>query len=327
MNPGGTPAPQRSTLETARAVFFPFAAERQAELARRSIRLAHYCAAESAVSIIRNQEIWMRNAAMMNDFTEVEYGLRLLMEFYKARTGAEFRHAVDAALPGTVEKLDELFESYRWEFQGETYLTSVTEHHPSENGLGRLSMWRSYGGSAGVALVLRPEAMTLPDESLAGFAHPVLYADEPRLQRHMSRLGDSIAQARGFIRGQGRDWFVNWLKFVLRATVLSTKHPGFAEEREWRVIHSPATASSSFLQREILSIAGVPQIIYKIPLHEVPDPAFGSLNVRSLIDSVIVGPTQHPAVVAAAFVALLEERGVPDVKDRVWLSAIPLRQP
>ena len=327
MSRGCDLTPPRSALEAARAIFFPYVAERKTELASRSIRLAHYCAAESAVSIIRNQEIWMRNAAVMNDFTEVEYGLRLLMESYQRGAGAEFRKAIDAALPGTVEKVDDLLESYRWELRGETYLTSVTEHHPTENALGRLSMWRSYGGSTGVALVLRPEAMSIPDDSLAGFAHPVLYADEPAFEKYMLRLADSISQGRDFIRGQGQDWFVNWLQFLLRSTVLSTKHPGFVEEREWRVIHSPVTVNSTFLEREILTINSVPQIIYKIPLRESSDPTLGGLNVPSLVERVIIGPTQHPTVVGAAFVALLAERGVADAKDRVCLSAIPLRQP
>lgn len=312
-------------VEAARAIFFPYLAERKADLAHSRIRLAHYCAAESAVSIIRNQEIWMRNAAVMNDFTEVEYGLRLLMSSYQGKAGREFKREIEATFPGTTERLTNLFESYRWELRGETYLTSVTEHHPDENALGRLSMWRSYGGSTGVALVLRPEAMSTPDESLAEFAVPVLYADEPMFDRYMVRLARSIAESRDFIRQQGEDWFLKWMQFLLRSSVLSTKHPGFMEEREWRIIHSPTTVDSSFLERTILTIAGVPQIIYKIPLRQAGEAASQAMNVPSLVERVIIGPTQHPTVVAAAFVALLSEAGVSDAKERVSLSAIPLR--
>jgi len=317
----------QSELETARAIFFPYVAERKAELAQRKIRLAHYCAAESAVSIIRNQEIWMRNAAVMNDFAEVEYGLRLLLASYQGQAGAAFKKAIETAFPGTVGKVSGLFDSYRWELRGETYLTSVTEHHPDENALGRLSMWRSYGGSTGVALVLQLQAMNLPYESLAEFALPVLYADEQMFDKYMVQLAESISQAREFILSRGQDWFVNWLHFLLRSTVLSTKHPGFAEEREWRAIHSPITVHSTFLRREILTVAGEPQILYKIPLRQACNPAPGGLNAASLIERVIIGPTQHPGVVAAAFVALLEEAGVPDARERVSASAIPLRQP
>lgn len=269
----------------------------------------------------------MRNAAVMNDFTEVEYGLELLLASYQGPAGAEFRKAIEAAIPGTADKVADLFESYRWELRGETYLTSVTEHHPDENALGRLSMWRSYGGSTGVALVLRPEAMSVPDESLAGFALPVLYADEPMFDDYLRRLAASIGQARDVIRGQGQAWFVNWLHFLLRATVLSTKHPGFVEEREWRLIHSPTTVESQFLEREILTVAGVPQIVYKIPLRDAGPAELKALNVPSLIEHIIIGPTQHPTVVRAALVALLMEAGVEDARERVSLSSIPLRQP
>ena len=314
-------------LDCARAIFFPYVAQRKAQLAQANIRLAHYCAAESAVSIIRNQEIWMRSAAVMNDSSEVEYGMQLLLHAYQQDAGAQFKAAIDDVFPSTLREVTEFFDSYRWELRGETYLTSVSEHHPRENELGRLSMWRSYGGSAGVALVLRPEAISFPDEPLAGFALPVLYADQEMFERTLRGVTQGILQARDFIRERGQAWFLEWLHFMLRSLVLSTKHPGFAEEREWRVIHSPATVASGFLQREIVTIAGVPQIVYKIPLREPAHPGGPGLNIASLIERVIIGPTQHPAVMGEAFAALLADAGVADAKERIGVSAIPLRHP
>jgi len=313
-------------LERTRALFFPYIAERKAQLVQHRIRLAHYCAAESAVSIIRHQEIWMRNSAVMNDFTEVEYGMQLLLTAYQGKAGAAFRQAIDDAFAGTSDKLGDLFESYRWELRGETYLTSVSEHHPDEDALGRLSMWRSYGGTTGVALVLRPEALGIPGDPFGGLTLPVLYADQPMFDAYMRRLAANISDARQFIRAHDPGWFLNWLHFLLRSTVLSTKHPGFSEEREWRVIHSPAILSSEFLEREIVTVAGVPQIIYKIPLPKAARPELKALNIPSLIDRVIIGPTPHAMVADAAFVALLADAGVPDARKRVCVSTIPLRQ-
>ena len=44
----------------------------------------------------------------------------------------------------------------------------------------------------------------------------------------------------------------------------SIKNPGFIEEREWRFIYQD-TASST-LASDIVSVDGIPQVIYKLPL-------------------------------------------------------------
>lgn len=49
------------------------------------VRFVHYTTAEVAVSIIKNRGIWMRNAFVMNDYSEVRYGMDC---FPSARHGA-----------------------------------------------------------------------------------------------------------------------------------------------------------------------------------------------------------------------------------------------
>jgi hypothetical protein len=101
---------------------------------------------------------------------------------------------------------------------------------------------------------------------------------------------------------------------------------GFREEREWRVIYSPAYAKSDVLIPDIQSIRGVPQQIYKIPLKDIPDQSLVGIELHSLIDRVIVGPTQYPQATYGALVSLLEKAGMTDARKRVVVSDIPLRQ-
>jgi hypothetical protein len=42
---------------------------------------------------------------------------------------------------------------------------------------------------------------------------------------------------------------------------VSLKHPGFYEEREWRIIYFPEMERSSVIEEAVASVRGVPQII------------------------------------------------------------------
>src|SRR3546814_6485808 len=52
--------------------------------------------------------------------------------------------------------------------------------------------------------------------------------------------------------------------------VLTTKHPGFGEEEELRIIHSPFMFSSAYVMPSIHTIGGIPQVVHKIKLKKQP---------------------------------------------------------
>lgn len=53
-------------------VFHPFSADAYRRIIRKQVRFVHSTTAETATSIIRGQTVWMRNARVMNDFSEIE---------------------------------------------------------------------------------------------------------------------------------------------------------------------------------------------------------------------------------------------------------------
>jgi hypothetical protein len=70
-------------------IFFPQSQTRQTEIERANGRFVHYTSASAAVSILSRKEFWMRDPACMNDYTEVEHGLRCLYSAYNGeRRGA-----------------------------------------------------------------------------------------------------------------------------------------------------------------------------------------------------------------------------------------------
>lgn len=62
-------------------IFMPRYVERGSKIAESNQKLLHYTSAATALSILKNKEIWMRNTRCMNDFLEVKYGIELFIRF------------------------------------------------------------------------------------------------------------------------------------------------------------------------------------------------------------------------------------------------------
>ena len=82
-------------------IFYPYASRRRKEVREQGTRFVHYTNAEAAIAILQNKEIWMRLSSCMNDFSEVEHGLRCLYSAYhRPECGGVFKRAIDEISPG-----------------------------------------------------------------------------------------------------------------------------------------------------------------------------------------------------------------------------------
>lgn len=155
--------------------------------------------------MIRNQELWFRNATVMNDFSEISYGLGLIRAVFSGSEGERFREAVEDIFPGTIEKADALLSEWERDWELETYLACVSIHNPDEDQRGRLSMWRAYGDTA---LVVNITPMTAITDLLAVFSVPVRYFSEENFTAHLSEITDAILVNRKYLQGLGQDVLV-----------------------------------------------------------------------------------------------------------------------
>lgn len=310
---------------TLNEIFLAYATGRQSKMNEKNTRLVHYTSAEVAASIIQNREIWMRRATTMNDFMEIDYGMNCLTQAYKGPHGAAFRNELDRLFPGFRTRLEKWFNGWMLSFKHDTFMTCLSEHRDEEDTLGRLSMWRAYGGTTGVALVLRNTAFLSESDPLRVYSSPVAYMRPDAFAREVEAMGERVRLNADFLKAQGEEAVDPKICAMFRFAVLSTKHPGFHEELEWRIIHSPTYEPSERVTRTIETIQGVPQHVIKVPLKNYPDQGFVGAEVHDLLDRIIIGPTRHPQVIAAAFCDLLRQARVPDPEKKIWISDIPLR--
>lgn len=308
-----------SPLEQLYAAFYPEEGAQRA--AAKSKRFVHYTTADVARSIVEKKQVWMRNTRTMNDFREIEHGIECLENGLNSPEGKAL-HALLHSING--EGLDPFRnEHYINVYKNSTYITCISEHDDSEDGIGRLSMWRAYGGTAGVAIVVKNTPFIEPNDNLGAWTFPVTYCGTDGYISKFAHMHAEISSNLAYFRQHKNAVLDRFYQFLLYL-VLCTKHPGFAEEREWRVVYNHMS-TNPHIDRTIQSVRGTPQMVFMLPLRDIPSINFKGAHIPDFLDHLIIGPTTHPEVMREAFVQLLIDEKVADAANKVRVSDIPLR--
>jgi hypothetical protein len=290
-------------------------------------RFVHYTTAEAALSIIRTKRFWLRNTNCMADYREVQHGFDIFNRYFQdpAKHKA-FVDAFEACSPRVADDAFAAFNSWWQDLRFNTYIASVSEHKDSEDVHGRLSMWRAFGGTGTrVAIVLRFPYVSLAASSLAVTFSPVAYLSESGAHDVIDRAVANVHANRDYLRTLNRDILIQLIFQMFVSGIVCLKHEGFHEEREWRAIYTPKRLPSPLMESATEVIAGVPQVIYKIPFDGSASPLIADLDFTQVFDRLIVGPTPYPWPIYGAFVEALKSAGVPLTEERVFVSGIPIR--
>jgi hypothetical protein len=177
-----------------------------------------------------------------------------------------------------------------------------------------------------VALVLNNTAFAAETDEMKVYSSPVFYMDVPGFGEWFQRWAGNLLAAEGRLRELGAELVTNLIFMVFRSFALCTKHPGFKEEKEWRVYHSPMfEGQSEWIEPATECIGGVPQLLMKLHLRD--DPAKGVVGVapETILNRVIIGPCDYPVQVRAGVADALRKAGIDDPMSKMWMSLIPLR--
>ena len=307
-------------------LMFPYAAARFADVKARDLKMAHYTTAANAALILKNQSLWLRNAAVMNDFSEVAYGNSCLHQALETGLGARLNKAVDNVHVGLFKSVAERLNNLDLHTRLHTYLTSFSAHDPQDYH-GRLSMWRAYGGpTSGVAVIFNTEVFGHDSTQLGAYSSPVMYGGVNEYSKQLEQVIVAIEQNRQLFSQVPSENAAAIMFNAIQFSMLSTKHPAFEEEQEWRVIHHPLTEPTAFIMTRIESIGGIPQMVCEIPLRDQPGLEMPWLALERLLYRVIIGPCVYPQQVAWGFREILRRLGVSNPDDRVVIADVPLRQ-
>lgn len=332
-----TEAEMEPDVEKLFSLFFPYASKKIREAKDTKIKLAHYTSAEAAVKILRSKELWLRNARIMNDFSEIEHGHECLRSVWpNAESGNKLKKMLEIIEPGLAEKIETTFDEGGDERKYQTSIFSLCEHDENDN-VGRLSMWREYGGASNVAMVFKGLAETIRTKATMISLSPVLYADRQIFEDHFANFVKGLEKEIDFlvkISKQNQKLIPALIFSAFTYAINCTKHLSFAEEKEWRVLYSKQFdvfgmdngASDLIVINSVEIIDGIPQKIAKLQLKDVPQIDFIGATLPNLLERIILGPSANPWIMFEAIYTEMEEAGVGIANQPVKISNIPLRR-
>lgn len=290
-----------------------------------NLRFVQYTSADSAIKMLRTKSVWLRNTGCMNDYGEIEFGIERVVSYFSSDLATPLWAALDAIHDGLSKDVKNRFDAWRFDLSQETYVACLSEHDDREDALGRLSMWRAYGGDSGVAIVINPTAMLSDSDATHAYTFPVFYKTDEEINSIFGQFVGRISQAGDFLKQIPRET-ISWYAFsFLQAFALSLKHPAFREEREWRIVYRPNQYPNGKLRKIVEVVRGIPQKIYVLDLKDIPEQGFVGVELPKLIDRVLIGPTEHANTMKKAIVHELELVGVTDADLKVFVTNIPLR--
>jgi hypothetical protein len=305
--------------------FFPHLTACRDRMIKARSRFVHYTSAENALKIITSKHIWMRNATCMVDYREVRHGFVALQRYFTVHRPT-FDAALNECSPGIAEEAFGLFDQWWQNIQLQTYITSISKHDERENLHSRFSMWRAFGHTtARVAIVVKLPLAVGENEGFSPTLSPVMYFSDQDIVGEFGSVISNVSENREFLRGIDRNHLLRIIFLMFVTAIVTLKHEGFHEEKEWRIIYSPKRSAPAHIESSIEVVGGIPQLVYKIPFKNDPDAGISGMDPTELLDRIIIGPTQFPWAMYEAFVAALEGVGVTDAASRVHVSQIPIR--
>lgn len=314
-------------------IFIPRLAARRAQFLGEELRgglparFVHYTSADSALKILESKELWLRDTKCMDDYMEMRHGFELLRSFFtEEKLEKEFIAALDQVELGAAQDAIKLFNQWWADVGFDVFLASMSEHSESEDFHGRLSMWRAFGGGASsVALVFKLPMYSRVADNLSLQLNPVMYSEILDGQKMLQTVIKNVKEELEYLKNIGHEQLVKWIFALLLSGVTCSKHVGFREEREWRVIHIPKMWPSKDVTSNIETIRGIPQTIFKVPLSLENSDIADDLKLAKILDRIIIGPSQFAVPLKQTFTQILEKLGVENASEKVFISGIPVR--
>lgn len=291
--------------------------------------LAHYTSIDTLEKIMFSNEIWFSNPIYMNDLDELRFGILEGADAFRKN-----QKVVDACEDAARYKM--LCDAFQYALDQfnikhalDTYVFCLAEHDP-KNTDGLLSMWRGYGGNGhGAAIVFDTSKFEYIEESTPLTLSKVsYYSKEERLNWIEGKLTEFAALLSETPIAMDKLYLPAYALFErFKTFALFTKHHGFQEEQEWRIVYQ-IERDRDYLFDEMLHYTvghhGIePKLKFKIEPIEGLTSEY--LLLETVVKEIILGPTISSPMAIKSVNRMLEKVGKHVLAGRVFASTIPFR--
>jgi Protein of unknown function (DUF2971) len=258
--------------------------------------LAHYTSISVLQKIMETNEIWFSNPMLMNDLQEMRFGmvegLKIFNEY--AREQQFIRAFVTPQKAATVLNVfNNKFLEFDLKHALNIYVFCLSRHEPADND-GLLSMWRGYGSQGhGAALVFKTDFWALKDGSPLFFGK-VQYATTEQRIAWIKELFNQCIEivARSEIPDDKMYHVAHHMFETMKLYALLSKHRGFLEEQEWRIIYMPDRDIHKLMESNFTYLIGKNGIEpkLKLPIEPLKIEPIDTWTFHSILDRIILGP-------------------------------------
>ena len=286
--------------------------------------LAHYTSIRTLEKIARSGEIWFSNPLYMNDVDELRYGMNLGLHAVRSHTGLR-----EACPPDHYNALMDAFDALYTTFDNDSafdvYVFSCSEHDDEIGDDGLLSMWRGYGGDGnGVAIVFDMDDLLAANSPL--LVRQVQYlsydASEAWMDKKLQQFALTLQRAGGPVPDMKAAAAALFERIKLFA--LFTKHRGFHEEREWRILYLREHDVDGLFTQQLHYAIGSRGIEPRLRFTTDALAAEKRPTLEKMVQRIILGPVLSTPLALRSVVRMLELYQ-PDWADRVTRSSTPYR--
>lgn len=289
-------------------------------------KLAHYTNLSTIEAILKNDEIWMSHPYFMNDIEEMKAGMSECNEAFffslnvMSACKTKERHSL---LMNYFIQLKQRFEA---EHENDVYIFCMSKHTDDD---GKLSMWRGYGANGtGAALVIDTTVLNINQFSpltLAKVHYPNRAQRKQWIQGKLDefcRLLCEVEVANDLLCIAAHVLFERFKLFSL-----FTKHAGFIEEEEWRLVYLKERDTDNRLASSLSYHIGPTGIQPKLKLKVKPEYGIGGIGQRlaDIVDSIILGPSVATPLSRSSFSRMLQAHGKHELSEKVKASTTPFR--
>lgn len=290
--------------------------------------LAHYTSIQNVENILRGKELWLSNPLLMNDLEELKFGVLEGAKLFRESTSLIKACEASCSHAALIAKFDEYVTALDTRDALDIYIFCFSLHTPNDND-GRLSMWRGYGNNGGGAALVFDTAKFDPVEDSPLTLSPVIYANTADRLNWIRAKIDKIAEIISSGLVPTTEIPTLSITFFLRLLMFSlhTKHEGFKEEKEWRLVYI-STLDTDGHGKSMLSYHNSDRGIepkLKLKLTNNPNLTPKDFNLDSVIHQIILGPTASSLLSAKALERMIDGYGLFSLSKKITPSSIPYR--
>ncbi|CAL60333.2 conserved hypothetical protein [Herminiimonas arsenicoxydans] len=292
--------------------------------------LAHYTSISTLECIMKNDEIWLGNPLLMNDRQELRFGIIEAAKSFRLHDGIKEACGGDDRYKNLLSTFERKLEITSNEDSFDTYVMCFSEHSKdNKKSDGLLSMWRGYGANGNGAAIVFDTGKINPSETSPLILSDVTYAStEDRLTWIDEKLDEFALLLK--TSEISEDMFyvpIHLLIERFKLFALFTKHDGFEEEKEWRLVYlkdRDRDGKLSDMLDYFLGSNGIePKLKLKIrPIDGVIE---GSISLENIVKEIILGPSISNILTLMTVKRMLTKVSKPELANRVVMSSTPFR--